>query len=122
MSNKQVEKLKNIVIGALEDLKAADITCIDVSEKTSMADYMIIASGTSNRHLRAVVDNAAVAVKKAGFNIKGKEGTNTSDWVLMDFGDIILHCMMPESRAYYDIERLWQGARPQDVGHGLDTE
>jgi ribosome-associated protein len=120
MSNQRVEKLKEVVINAMEDLKANDIICIDISKKTSMADYMIVASGTSNRHLRAIVDNAAVEVKQAGFDIQGKEGSNNSEWVLIDFGDIILHCMMPEARTYYDLERLWQGARPTDAGHGLD--
>ena len=114
MALAQIEKLKKTIVDSLEDIKAQDIVVIDVSEKTNIADYMIVASGTSTRHLRALVDNAAVDVKKAGFEVAGKEGSAASDWVLIDFGDIILHAFMPESRAYYDIERLWQGARPSD--------
>ncbi|BCE03415.1 ribosome silencing factor [Marinicellulosiphila megalodicopiae] len=112
MAFAQIEQLKTTIIKSLEDIKAQDIVTIDVSEKTNIADYMIIASGTSTRHLRALVDNAAVDVKKAGFDVQSKEGSAASDWVLIDFGDVILHAFMPDSRKYYDLERLWMGARP----------
>jgi len=122
MAFEKTEQLKKVIITSLEDVKAQDIVEIDVSEKTNMTDYMIIVSGTSSRHLRALVDNAAVEVKKAGFEIQGKEGNASSDWVLIDFGDVVLHAFMPDARTYYDLERLWQGARPSDEDEQYEEE
>ncbi|MCJ8313479.1 MAG: ribosome silencing factor [Saccharospirillaceae bacterium] len=122
MASAQIELLKETVVKSLEDIKAQDIVVIDVSEKTNIADYMIIASGTSTRHLRALVDNAAVDVKKAGFEVAAKEGTAADDWVLIDLGDIILHAFMPEARTLYNLESLWMGARPSDDDPMYDIE
>jgi ribosome-associated protein len=110
-----VETLKAIVIDALEDIKAQEILEIDVHDKTSIADYMIIASGTSSRHLQALVENVSVKAKEKGFEPLGKEGDSGSEWVLIDFGDIVVHVMTPATRAYYDLERLWEGPRPSST-------
>lgn len=110
-----IETLKAILIDALEDIKAQEILEIDVHDKTSIADYMIIASGTSNRHLQAMVNNVSEKAKAQGFEPIGKEGDSGSEWVLIDFGDIVVHVMTPETRAYYDLERLWEGPRPSST-------
>ncbi len=109
------ESLKAIVVDALEDIKALDILEMDIRKKTTFADYMVLASGTSNRHLQAIVNNVSEKAKAAGFEVLGREGEAGSEWVLIDLGDIVVHVMTPETRAYYDLERLWQGSRPSDT-------
>jgi len=103
------ENLKQVVVEALDDIKAQDVTVLDVSEKTTVTDFMVIASGTSNRHVKAIADSVAEDAGKKGFKAMSQEGEAGSEWVLLDFGDLILHVMLPEARAYYDIERLWEG-------------
>lgn len=112
--SKHVENLLAVVKTSLEDIKAQDIVVMDVSDKTSMCDYMVVASGTSSRHLKAIVNSVAVDVKEKDFPVKAKEGEGSNDWVLIDLIDVVVHVMTNEARAYYDIERLWQGAKPGD--------
>lgn len=113
-ANAQPEGLIEAVIEALEDIKAQDVQVIDVADKTSLMDTLVVASGTSRRHLSAVVNSVAEDLKKQGFIARAQEGSGTgSDWVLLDFTDLVLHVMLPETRAYYDLERLWSGAGPQ---------
>lgn len=107
-----IENLKAIVKDALEDIKALDITELDIRGKSSIADYMYVVSGTSNRHLQAIVNNVSEKAKAAGIEHIGREGDPGSEWVLIDYGDVIVHVMLPETRAYYDLERLWQGPGP----------
>jgi len=102
-----VASLKPIVIGALEDMKAQNITELDVVGRTSVTDLMVIACGTSNRHVQAVADNVSEKVKAAGVQPLGAEGRGNSDWVLIDLGDIIVHVMTAQAREFYDLERLW---------------
>jgi ribosome-associated protein len=102
-----VEELKQIVIDALEDLKGREIVALDVHELTNVADCMVFCSGTSNRHVKSLADNAAVEAKKRGAKVLGTEGELEGEWVLVDFGDVILHVMLPETRAFYDLERMW---------------
>lgn len=101
------EKLKDTIIASLEDLKAVDVTVLSVVGATSVTDWMVIASGTSNRHVKALADNVEVDAKKQGFKSIGSEGSDTSEWVLVDFGDVIVHVMLPATRAFYDLESLW---------------
>ena len=77
-------------------------------EITSVADNMVIASGTSNRHVKALADSVADAAKSAGFPPIGTEGENTGEWILVDLGDVIVHLMLPATREFYDLERLWK--------------
>ena len=100
-------QLKELVINALEDLKAKDITVLDVSEVTDMTDTMIFVSGTSNRHVKSLADNVTMEAKKAGMQPLGVEGQDTGDWVLVDLGDVLVHVMLPEIRDMYDLEKLW---------------
>lgn len=96
------------VIDALEELKAQNITELDVRDVTSMADYMVIASGTSNRHVKALADNVVEVAKKAEHPPIGTEGEDTGEWILVDLGDVIVHLMLPATREFYDLERLWR--------------
>ncbi|WP_372862707.1 ribosome silencing factor [Spongiibacter sp.] len=117
-----VEQLKTLVIDALEDLKGRDITTLDVRGISGVTDYMVICSGTSNRHVKSLADNVWVDAKKAGFTPLGMEGQQTADWVLVDFGDVVVHIMLPEARLFYDLERLWQvpAAGDSDSSDGAD--
>ncbi len=101
------ESLKDIVQAALEDMKASDVALLSVGEMTSVTDWMFVASGTSNRHVKSLAENVAVEAKKRGYKPLGIEGGDTGEWVLVDFGDIIVHVMLPATRAFYDLESLW---------------
>jgi ribosome-associated protein len=103
----QTEEIKQLVINSLEDLKAKDITVIDVRGRTSVTDYMILATGTSKKHAQAVCDNASTEAKAKGLKPLGAEGRDSSDWMLLDLGDVILHVMTEQARNFYDLERLW---------------
>ncbi|ABC32495.1 MULTISPECIES: ribosome silencing factor [Hahella] len=104
----ETENLKEIVIKALEDIKAKDISVLDVKDRTSVTDYMVIASGTSNRHVKSIADNVIAEVKANGGRPLGSEGGAASDWILVDLGDIVVHVMLPSSREFYDLERFWR--------------
>ncbi|SFP20692.1 ribosome-associated protein [Pseudomonas borbori] len=104
------EDLVKLAIAALEDIKAQDITSIDVRDKTSITDYMVIASGTSSRHVKSLVDNVLEKVKEKGVRPLGSEGLDSGEWALLDLGDIVVHVMLPTARQFYDLERLWRGA------------
>lgn len=106
----QAEQLKEIVVNALEDVKAQDISVIDVRGRTSVTDYMVLASGTSNRHVRSLADSVVTEAKGNGVRSANVEGANASDWILVDLGDIVVHVMMPATREFYDLERLWRDA------------
>lgn len=108
----QAEELKTIVVGALEDVKAQDISVIDVRDRTSVTDYMVLASGTSGRHVRSVADSVLRDVKGKGVRNANVEGGDAGDWILVDLGDIVVHVMMPATREFYDLERLWRDAPP----------
>lgn len=106
----EVEELKNVILSALDDLKAKDVTVIDVHDRTSVTDYMVIASGTSNRHVKSLADNVAVEAKNNGHRPLGSEGAAGSDWILVDLGEVVVHVMMPATREFYDLERFWKQA------------
>lgn len=115
------QALKDIVINALEEIKATDIVDIDVRELTGMMDHMIVASGNSNRQVKSLANSVVVDAKEAGYKLIGVEGDDTAEWVLVDFGDIIVHIMLPTTREFYDIERLWT-MRPDDFLDNTDEE
>lgn len=99
--------LRKTVIAALEDLKAKDIREIDVRGKTSIADLLVIASGTSARHVKSIADEVVKFAKQAGVMPLGVEGEQEAEWVLVDLGDLIVHVMLPRIREFYGLERLW---------------
>jgi len=103
----QTEKLLELTIAALEDMKAENIVTLDVTGMTSIADYLVICSARSTRHLKAVADNVWVKVKsELGHEIK-INGDNNSGWVVVDLGDIVVHIMSKEEREFYALEKLW---------------
>jgi ribosome-associated protein len=95
------------LVEALEDVKGQNIRTLDVSEVTSITDHMVLVSGTSNRHVRSLVDEVIDAAKKYGEPPIGVEGRESYEWVLVDVGDVIVHVMQKEARGFYDLERLW---------------
>ena len=99
--------LRKTVVDALEELKAKDIREIDVRGKTSIADLLVIASGTSARHVKSIADEVVRFAKKAGVMPLGVEGEQEAEWVLVDLGDVIVHVMLPRIREFYGLERLW---------------
>jgi ribosome-associated protein len=99
-----------VITDALEEVKAQDIQVLDVRDKQSITDYMIIATGTSNRQINAMLDKVREEVKKNGLKPLGEEGKGDSDWVLLDLDIAIVHMMTASARQFYDLERLWAGA------------
>ncbi len=106
----QIDDLVKAIEGALDELKAKDVVRIDVRELTGVTDYMLIASGNSNRQVSALADNVIEKAKELGVRPLGMEGKDSGEWVLVDLGDIVVHIMQPETRQFYDLERLWQSA------------
>lgn len=101
------EQLSKLVVDALEEVKGRDIVKLDVRDLTSVTDYMVVASGTSNRHVKALADAVAVKCKEAGHRPIGVEGESGSEWVLLDLGDTLVHVMLPRVREFYNLEKLW---------------
>lgn len=102
-----IEAKLKLIIDALEDIKAQDITVIDTAKLTSLFERMVIASGSSNRQTRAIVDNVREKMKAAGEYVGNTEGEDTGDWVLLDLGEVIVHVMQPAARSHYNLEELW---------------
>lgn len=101
------EALTDLVVEALDDVKAKDIVRLDVRDMTSVTDYMVVASGTSNRHVKALVDSVAEKAKAAGHRPIGIEGAEGGEWVLLDLQDTLVHVMLPKVREFYNLEKLW---------------
>ncbi|GMV68352.1 MAG: ribosomal silencing factor RsfS [Pseudomonadota bacterium] len=109
------EQLQSLVIEALEEIKAVDVVALDVRRLTSIADGIVIASGTSQRHVQSLADNVLRRAREADVRPLGVEGEQTGDWVLVDLGDIIVHVMRPEVRDFYNLEKLWSVPAPSAV-------
>lgn len=107
MQDMQDEQLLQIVNDALEGMKAKEIVVLDVRGRSSVTDYMVVASGTSKRHVSSVAQEVVDKLKAAGQRPMGVEGQDVGDWVLVDVGSVVVHVMMPDARSFYDIERLW---------------
>lgn len=105
--NDLVSRALSTVLASLEDSKAENIVPIDIQGKSSLADYMVVASGRSHRHVAAVADKVLGALKDAGFGNARVEGLSSADWVLIDSGDIIVHVFRPEVREFYNLEKMW---------------
>ena len=101
------EQLSTLVVDVLDDIKAQDIIKLDVRDMTTVTDYMIVASGTSSRHVKALVENVAEKAKKAGHKPIGVEGEEGGEWVLLDLQDALVHVMLPKVREFYNLEKLW---------------
>lgn len=101
------ESLKKLVVGALEDLKALDLIVLDVKLQTHITDYMIICSGSSNRHVSSLADSVIEKAKQQNVYILGIEGKEQGEWTLIDLGDVVVHIMQPHIRNFYALEKLW---------------
>ena len=106
-ADEQAGRLLEVVIAALEAIKGVDIRVIDVRGLTSITDRMVIASGTSTRHIKALAENVVLEAKRHGFAALGVEGEETTGWILVDLSDVVVHIMMPETREFYALEKLW---------------
>ncbi|AOE50785.1 ribosome silencing factor [Kangiella sediminilitoris] len=103
----QVEQVKNVVVEQLEDLKAKEISVLDVKDLSTVTDYMVVASGTSNRHVKSVANNLVSEMKELGLQPLGVEGDDVGEWVLVDLGDVVVHIMLAQTRDFYQLEKLW---------------
>ena len=112
------DALKELVTDALADLKAVELKVLDVRGMTSITDYMVIASGTSDRHVRALADHVVLKAKEAGQAPLGVEGGDTGEWVLVDLGDVVVHVMQPRVRDYYNLEKLWSSLESARAAEG----
>tara|TARA_B110001454_G_C12539711_1_gene358860 strand:- start:275 stop:625 length:351 start_codon:yes stop_codon:yes gene_type:complete len=110
----KISNLKTIILNTLDSNKALDIVIIDLSNKSSMADYMIIASGTSSRHIQALSEQVLEKIKKTGIQNCKIEGKESNDWKLIDGIDIIVHIFNPEKRKFYELEKMWSELIPKE--------
>lgn len=110
MTNERLEECLALVKTSLDDMKAKNITVLNVEELTDVMERMVIADGTSKRHVRAMADSLGADAKQAGFMPLGREGGNDSDWTLIDLGAVVVHMMMPQAREFYDLEGLWSSS------------
>lgn len=104
--------LVTLVEAAVDDIKGLDRKLIDVRELTTITDYMLVCTGTSNRHVKSIADNIIARAKEAGFRPLGVEGTEAGEWVLVDLGDVVAHVMQSQARAFYQLEKLWDVPPP----------
>jgi len=116
---KSVDVLLELVTDALEGMKGKDIVHLDVRGLSSVTDYMVIATGTSNRHVKSLAEEVSFKAKQAGYAPLSVEGEMNSDWVLADLGDVIVHVMQTEARGFYDLERLWDPALQDNAPEAL---
>lgn len=112
----QSQALKDLVVDALDDIKGIEIVALDVERQTDIADFMVVASGTTSRQVKALTDSVVVKAKEQGYRINSVEGDDTAEWVLIDLGDVICHIMLPRVREFYDLERLWTMGPKRDEG------
>lgn len=113
--NKDSKKMTKLACKALEDKKALDIKVIDIHEVSIMADYFIIASGTNQNQVQAMMDNVDEMLGRAGYEMKHSEGSRTSNWILLDYGDVIIHLFDEENRLFYDLEKIWRDGKEINV-------
>jgi len=116
----QSEAIKKVALQALEELKAENIQVIDVRIQASFTDYMIFASGKSSRHVKSIAGEVIDAAKLAKMPPLGVEGEDVGEWVLVDLGDVVVHVMLPDTRLFYDLEKLW-GEELVDTGYGAHS-
>ncbi len=108
-------KMTELVIDALEEKKAEDITILDISEISVLADYFVIADGNNRNQVQAMADSVEEALGRAGYEPKQIEGYQTANWILMDYKDVIIHVFSKEDRGFYDLERIWRDGKPMTI-------
>ena len=111
----QAKEMAKIALEALEDKKGENVCAIDISSVSVLADYFVIANGNSDSQVRALVDNVEEKMHKAGYELKEQEGNNSGTWVLLDYGDIIIHIFDRENRPFYNLERIWSDGKDVEM-------
>ncbi len=111
----EAKDMARLAVAMLEDRKAVDVKVINIEKVSSLADYFIIASGTNRNQVQAMADNVEEALEKEGVHPKNIEGYRTANWILMDYGDIVIHLFDEENRLFYDIERIWRDGTPENL-------
>lgn len=107
-AEERTQAILDLVLAALEDVKAQDVKVIDVRGKTSITDLMVIATGTSTRQVKALADSVIQKAKALGYQPLGSEGEGSMEWMLVDLNDVVVHVMLPETRDFYNLEKLWE--------------
>ncbi len=107
-------ELQKLTVESLEDMKGRDIIVLDVADRTTVTDYMIVATGTSQRHVKSLANEIVEKSKEAGVRPLGMEGESDGNWILVDLGDVLAHVMTEDSREFYALEKLWGVAEPED--------
>ena len=108
-------EMARIAYDALEEKKAEDIRVLSIEKVSVIADYFLIASGTNRNQVQALAESVEEALYKAGYEVRQKEGVQSANWILMDYGDIVLHIFDEENRLFYDIERIWKDGSPAEL-------
>ncbi|RTL01913.1 MAG: ribosome silencing factor [Proteobacteria bacterium] len=108
-----IEQITTVAVNALEDIKGDDIRVIDTQKQSPLFSKLVICTGSSNRQVKSLANNVIQEFKNNGIDIVGVEGEAGGEWVLVDCGDVVVHVMLPQVRAYYDLESLWNGQRPE---------
>lgn len=112
------QQLHQLVLTTLEDLKALDIKSVDVTGLNPLTDHLVVASGSSTRHVKSMADKLVQVAKANGIQPLGVEGEREAQWVLVDLNDVIVHLMLPQARAFYNIEKLWEVSKDKRSGSG----
>ncbi len=113
---KEAKNMAYIAYQAMEEKKGEDIKILDISEISILADYFLIATGNSSSQIQAIIDNVEEKLHKAGYSLKRLEGNRSSTWILMDYGDVVIHIFNREDRLFYDLERIWSDGRQIEAG------
>jgi ribosome-associated protein len=117
----ETEALRDVVLKTLDDMKAKDVVVLDVRGKTSITDIMIVASGTSDRHVKSIAQTVAFKAKQAGETPLGSEGVEDGEWALVDLNGVVLHVMQPKVRDFYHLERLWSMDQPASAKPKMES-
>jgi ribosome-associated protein len=115
------QQLHQLVLSTLEEFKAVDIKSVDVTGLSPLTDHFVVASGNSTRHVKSMADKLVQVAKANGVQPLGVEGEREAQWILVDLNDIIVHLMLPQARAFYNIEKLWEVSKEQRSGSGSGT-
>ena len=113
----QAKEMARLAVEALEDKKAVDVRILDIGQISTLADYFIIASGTNRNQVQAMADNVDEVLAKAGYQAKQTEGYRNANWILLDYGDVVIHLFDEENRLFYDLERIWRDG--EEIGKDM---